>query len=607
MKRKILSIILACAMVFVLIPALPATTTATTPSGVTPIPVTGYPTPEGYNANDYQKLVAFFTQNDTNKAIIEELGWDLEDPETWAPPEGNVWLDIGISWDNEAIKRVTGINIRNLDLEGSLDVSDFTALFNLFCNQNKITELDVSNNTALKSLDVRGNRLTELDVSNNTALISLDVSWNQLTELDVSNNVALVDLRCSYNKLTKLDVSQNIALTRLYVLWNQLTELDVSNNIALTDLQGGANYLAELNVSKNTALEFLCCGNNQLAELDVSNNTALRYLDVSWNQLTELDVSNNIALTQISVSHNQLTQLDLSNNILLSIISCDWNSFTNISFLEDLENLMHASVDSNLLDLKCPDILTSIKKIQQTIDRNIEEGKNDDISGGGFYYEPQGRVIDEKTLDKIILGKVTVHIVLKNGKVIMIDPTRITADARETNLHIDIEVVSTGNNEFGVPANSIVILPADKGEFGFEISFIISAEELEEAGLKGASARLWHIDDKGNMVEDGRIERNADGSVTVGITRASFYVILPGEVSVCPACGEEEEDCVCIAINVTGDATAKIHLVGGIWAGNTFIEAGNVDLDKLSLTVSKVAEPENTEKFFAALKEYLTE
>jgi uncharacterized repeat protein (TIGR02543 family) len=73
-------------------------------------------------------------------------------------------------------------------------------------------------------------------------------------------------------------------------------------------------------------------------------------------------------------------------------------------------------------------------------------------------------------------------------------------------------------------------------------------------------------------------------------------------VVLCGLCGEDP--CVCVAIsNVIGDATATI-------TPNMMITVGGVtfpldDPNKLTLTVSKVAEPENTEKFFAALKEFL--
>jgi hypothetical protein len=73
-------------------------------------------------------------------------------------------------------------------------------------------------------------------------------------------------------------------------------------------------------------------------------------------------------------------------------------------------------------------------------------------------------------------------------------------------------------------------------------------------------------------------------------------------VVLCGLCGEDP--CVCVAINVIGDATVTITLNMMITVGsNTFLLD---DPEKLTLTVSKVAAPENTEKFFDALKKFLT-
>ena len=46
-----------------------------------------------------------------------------------------------------------------------------------------------------------------MDVSKNTALTELVCSSNQLTNLDVSKNTALTELDCSLNDLVSLDVS----------------------------------------------------------------------------------------------------------------------------------------------------------------------------------------------------------------------------------------------------------------------------------------------------------------------------------------------------------------------------------------------------------------
>ena len=103
-----------------------------------------------------------------------------------------------------------------------------------------------------------------------TALTDLWCSYNQLTNLDVSKNTALTELRCYGNQLTSLDVSKNTALTTLWCYTNKLTSLDVSKNTALTELQCWENQLTSLDVSKNTALKYLSCEDNQLKSLDVS-------------------------------------------------------------------------------------------------------------------------------------------------------------------------------------------------------------------------------------------------------------------------------------------------------------------------------------------------
>ena len=187
---------------------------------------TRYPTPGGYNDNDYQKLVTFLELEDEsgvrNGEKISE-NYDPQDPTTWE----------GTTWENG--------NIFQID----------------FYDRNLIGKLDVSNCTELVELDCGYNQLTELDISNNTALVWLVCSYNQLTELDVSNNTALVYLNCGYNQLTELDISNNTALEHLVCDNNQLTELDISNNTAMWILSCRNNQLTSLNLESSYSLSFL--------------------------------------------------------------------------------------------------------------------------------------------------------------------------------------------------------------------------------------------------------------------------------------------------------------------------------------------------------------
>ena len=270
---------------------------------------TRYPTPGGYNDNDYQKLVTFLELEDEsgvrNGEKISE-NYDPQDPTTWE----------GTTWENGNIFQ---IDFYDRNLIGKLDVSNCTELVDLVCSYNQLTELDISNNTAMWYFDCGDNQLTELDVSNNTALVHLYCGNNQLTELDVSNNTALMELACGDNQLTELDVSNNTALVWLVCSYNQLTELDVSNNTALVYLNCGYNQLTELDISNNTALEHLVCDNNQLTELDISNNTAMWILSCRNNQLTSLNLESSYSLSfladRVEAEGNGFIAVDLYSEV----------------------------------------------------------------------------------------------------------------------------------------------------------------------------------------------------------------------------------------------------------------------------------------------------
>ncbi len=294
---------------------------------------TRYPTPEGYNDHDYQKLVAFLEQTDDegvkNGEKLSE-NYDPNDPATW-----NLHYDNSGVWiESDGELRIQEIYVSYKNLCGALDVSGYTALYYLDCGSNNLTSLDVSGCTALEELWCYNNNLTELDVSGCTALTDLICSVNNLTTLDVSSNTALEGVYCDSNNLTELDVSGCTALTSFSCYSNNLTSLDVSGCTALVTLWCNDNNLTTLDVSNNTALQTLYCYSNNLTELDVSGNTALQYLYCYSNNLTELDVSNNTALTRLGCYSNNLTELDVSNNTALHELVCGGNNLTEL----DLSN-----------------------------------------------------------------------------------------------------------------------------------------------------------------------------------------------------------------------------------------------------------------------------
>ena len=211
----------------------------------------------------------------------------------------------GVLTDAE-IPSVTSINVSEKSIQTLKGIEYFTALTELKCDQNQLTELDVSQNIALQTLYCGFNQLTSLDVSQNTALRTLDCYYNQLTSLDVSQNTALRTLNCYYNQLTSLDVSQNTALKSLSCHKNQLTSLDVSPNTTLWYLSCHDNQLTDLDVSGCTALKTLECYNNRLTSLDASGCTALEKLECYNNRLTSIDVSGCNELRRLYCYQNQI-------------------------------------------------------------------------------------------------------------------------------------------------------------------------------------------------------------------------------------------------------------------------------------------------------------
>lgn len=108
---------------------------------------------------------------------------------------------------------------------------------------------------------------------------------------------------------------------------------------------------------------------------------------------------------------------------------------------------------------------------------------------------------------------------------ITIDPKSIK-DAKAINLGmvISVEPNSTEVEGADVPSGAILIYPAQKGEFGMTLNITIPASELK--GINIENCQLYYVSDDGelSLVEDA-ISVNKDGSITVSISHASYYVV----------------------------------------------------------------------------------
>jgi len=79
-----------------------------------------------------------------------------------------------------AIEMLIHLDVSNQNISNLTGIEDFTALLELNCSKNQLSEFDVSHNTYLSTLDCSDNYLTILNLSQNTALTLLRCYNNQL-------------------------------------------------------------------------------------------------------------------------------------------------------------------------------------------------------------------------------------------------------------------------------------------------------------------------------------------------------------------------------------------------------------------------------------------
>lgn len=253
-----------------------------------------------------------YVPDDNFEQALIDLGYDsgpLDDYVPTANISGIVDLDI----DSKNIADLTGIE-------------DFLSLQTLNCETNLLSVLDVSKNTALTQLFCGGNVLSNIDIS---MLLDLQIFWcqdNQMTNIDVTNNTQLISLVCGNNLLTNLDVSKNKSLNVLSFEDNQINTINVSNNTTLNHLNCKNNILGSLDVTNNTVLTYFDCSYNQINILDLSKNNLLISISLKNNVLSELDVSQNKQLTEMDCSNNMLCRLNMKNGNNNNLVFCDFSN-----------------------------------------------------------------------------------------------------------------------------------------------------------------------------------------------------------------------------------------------------------------------------------------
>ena len=295
-------------------------------------------------------------------------------------------------------------------------IEHFTALLELDCSHNQLTELDVSKNTRLKELYCEGNQIRGAQMD--ALIASLPVKEEKGFDFGVrdegmpiadDNNITMEQVAAAkakgwipqawdnvdenyYNYAGSDAASMGIVInstnfpdyyfrryllgedfgedcvltseeaanaTELFMVFEFICDLTgIEYFTALKELDVSQNGLKSLDLSKNTALEELDCSDNGLVSLILPNSSTLVSLDCSENGLTALTIPAQLKLQSLDCSDNEaMTMLDLSACTTLEDLDC---SNTNISSLD-------LSACKALEDLQCSETkLTSLSLVNNT-------------------------------------------------------------------------------------------------------------------------------------------------------------------------------------------------------------------------------------------------
>lgn len=274
-----------------------------------------------FNENDIAKLETIYNNNS------DVCDCDLSDPTTW---NGIIWNDNG---------NVESIDFSYMNLEGTLDLSNFSSL---------------------KSLNLSGNNLTSVNLDNCSSLEEIDCSFNKLTTLDLSDCTNLTSVTCCYNYLDTHEGS---------TLYNKLDDLMFSDcyvNYYPQSVPDNATFdTTELNALKtfantnnnNTALNWLDDGGNIDTE-KLQNNVLFEY-DGSKHHvvaidISDLDISGTLDLTSLSLlqeiccENTKITTLNIKGCTKLETLKCDGCELTSITLPSNAN-----AKTSSLYDVSC--------------------------------------------------------------------------------------------------------------------------------------------------------------------------------------------------------------------------------------------------------------
>ncbi|GGG39094.1 hypothetical protein GCM10011344_44960 [Dokdonia pacifica] len=144
--------------------------------------------------------------------------------------ELNLDNELDGSVPTENIEDVMDLVLNEKGISDLTGIEGFTNLYNLWLNDNQLSEIDLSQNNRVKFIFLENNSISTIDVSNMPNLEKLELKGNTISEIDVTTNQQLQFLILDGNNINALDVSNNPELFTLEVLNNPLSCIKVSQS-----------------------------------------------------------------------------------------------------------------------------------------------------------------------------------------------------------------------------------------------------------------------------------------------------------------------------------------------------------------------------------------
>ncbi|WP_428741440.1 immunoglobulin-like domain-containing protein [Tenacibaculum sp.] len=314
------------------------------------------------------------------------------------------------------IDSVTILNLYNKNISNLTGIERFTALKDLDCRVNNLSELDVSSNTELTDLLCGSNNITKLDISANTKLIYFAAEGNGLTELLPSSlPTSIFSLNLNDNSLTSIDLSGMTSLKHIKLRDNPylgeltLKNIDETKILSFETINTPELYCIQVDdpsysttnwtmIDDHTSFSDYCRFDSvyvpddnfeqaliDLGYDDVLDNYVLKenintvyQLNLNGKDISDLTgLKGFTSLGRLLVIDNNLTELDVSRNLELGEIYCELNNISKIDVSVNTK-LTRLSIGSNPLTELLPSQLT---KSLLVLEISYSELKELDVSG----------------------------------------------------------------------------------------------------------------------------------------------------------------------------------------------------------------------------------